>query len=791
MHGYQIELLPLNGKYTVPIEAATFSAWRARIVIQQTSDVQPLEYSIGGPDVKFTYTVPGTTDKVRISYYSCNGVQHMSHGESLEEAGGTWKMWEDLASEHTANPFNVILGGGDDIYLDTDALWELPELAKVMHSVRADRNTETSVCRALYDGTLWKTCLFNRITGFSLTSLCNVLPESAKCSSGKRILHSFLDDQMQDRLTALTRESQPDTFAKCEEEVRAFIFHMYVRHYSRTNVGFSSSLASIPSLKIWDDHDIIDGWGDYSHVLQESEIMQLIYTTAREMYFLFQHQTYEEIIDNNDGFGGDERSGFRKFKIEDPNLFGKPRSEDIKYQSGAGHFLHTIGPTTILGVDCRSERKYYAEYPGASEVFTDVSLEMIFEKLDSVQRDGTQNQHLLVMLGSPLGTPSAAGAERAISCVPVLTAPCAFPLSLFNWCCIDSACAACSACGICDYCVSKRYLNWAAPEQIQTCCGVVDRTPWSFQPGLVDDFQDGWHNPGVHLQRNHLVRGLQEYAEKSRSRVTFLSGDVHFGASAVIKRANFNRDCLHNPMMRYPGDCVCCMWTSVLFAVGCDCLNCYCCRPCAPVLEDLYTAESDFMLMHQFVSSPMANQPTMPPFGLACCALREMSHESSCTSGSTNKFNPCGKQYTLTTDLMKDPNCCDNVFQNKDFTTDATVSVLTQKGTFDPIQLSDVCCCQDALFRKRNWLELEADYAANTDLRVALHVESKQPTGQSDIWSYPGVPALAVDKELVRVPLQSCCINGASIKLQCCSTKACCCPIQPGGPLPKKVWKAP
>ena len=176
-------------------------------------------------------------------------------------------------------------------------------------------------------------------------------------------------------------------------------------------------------------------------------------------------------------------------------------------------------------------------------------------------------------------------------------------------------------------------------------------------------------------------------------------------------------------------------------------------------------------------------------FPKACCALREMSHEASCTSGSTNRINPCGVQYSLTSELLQDPNCCVGqcigVQPGPNFNTEATVTMLTQKGTFDPIQLSDVCCCEDALFRRRNWLELELDYVANADLRVALHVESKQPTGPAEVWSYPSIPALTPEPQLVRVPFESRCINQAALSAQCCSTRASCCPRLPAGPLAK------
>jgi hypothetical protein len=724
--------------------------------VEQTAEPQTVTYSVGEPDgASFSFVVPGTDEKVRFSYYSCNGVQKEVHADALDKKGGAWKMWDDLAAEHAANPFHVLLGGGDDLYIDTDALWALPELSTVLTTLDTTRNTELSVCGAIADGTFIRTFLFNRVTGFGFTAGCSVLPDVAKCAGGKRILDSFLSDQMSSRLCALTRASEPDRFAKLEEELKAFFFHMYVRQYAVGAGSFGSSLASIPSLKVWDDHDIIDGWGDYSAEVQRCEIFQLIYDISRQMYLLFQHQTYEELTNTSFGF-------------EDNNLFGKSRASDPQFSGGGANFLHKIGPTTVLGIDCRSEREYFEQHPGANRVWTDATTQLIFDKLRSTPRAEVENQHLLVMLGSPLAIPSGKGAERAISCVPALCLLPAGIVATINWCTFDALCAGCEACGICDVCVSKRGLNWFVPELLLSCCGVVGRSSLTFQPELIDDFQDGWHAAGVSRQRDQLVKGLQDFAEESRTRVTFLSGDVHFATSAVIKRANYNRDCFSNPVFCFGVDSVCCALTCVLQGLGCNCCNMYCCRPCAPQLADAFMPESDHVLMHQFVSSPMANLPTMPPLGLACCSLREMSHEASCTSGSHNKINPCGEEFALVTENIRSPNCCDcSSASPHDY---VTVAALTKKGTFDPLQLSDLCCCQDALFRERNWLELEADYAKGTDLRVALHVETEQPS--SRIWAYPPVPALSTERTLVPVD-KPCCLNLQACKHQLCHSRCC------------------
>jgi hypothetical protein len=49
--------------------------------------------------------------------------------------------------------------------------------------------------------------------------------------------------------------------------------------------------AQIPMINIWDDHDIIDGFGSYPRLLMNSPVFSAIGKVAFKYYLLFQHQT--------------------------------------------------------------------------------------------------------------------------------------------------------------------------------------------------------------------------------------------------------------------------------------------------------------------------------------------------------------------------------------------------------------------------------------------------------------------------------------------------------------------
>jgi len=52
---------------------------------------------------------------------------------------------------------------------------------------------------------------------------------------------------------------------------------------------------------------------------------------------------------------------------------------------------------------------------------------------------------------------------------------------------------------------------------------------------LLDDLNDHWTSKGHKAERNNLILKMQDYAAKTRTRITFLSGDVHCAAVGVLK----------------------------------------------------------------------------------------------------------------------------------------------------------------------------------------------------------------------------------------------------------------
>ncbi|MCG7624265.1 alkaline phosphatase D family protein [Epibacterium sp. Ofav1-8] len=85
------------------------------------------------------------------------------------------------------------------------------------------------------------------------------------------------------------------------EELEDLADHLrgrFAARYVQALFGAAPSwiMARVPTLAIWDDHDICDGWGSLYRRKTHSEVGQCLYRVAREMYLLFQHAAVEADI---------------------------------------------------------------------------------------------------------------------------------------------------------------------------------------------------------------------------------------------------------------------------------------------------------------------------------------------------------------------------------------------------------------------------------------------------------------------------------------------------------------
>jgi hypothetical protein len=77
--------------------------------------------------------------------------------------------------------------------------------------------------------------------------------------------------------------------ALMQNQAERFYLGLYLRRW--TEKGPAEVLASIPTVMMWDDHDIFDGWGSFPSLKHECAVYQGIFGTAAKYFRLFQQHS--------------------------------------------------------------------------------------------------------------------------------------------------------------------------------------------------------------------------------------------------------------------------------------------------------------------------------------------------------------------------------------------------------------------------------------------------------------------------------------------------------------------
>ena len=218
---------------------------------------------------QWQFYIPAQNEKPRFAYCSCNG---FSKSLLMIEPRQPYRMWGEMKKEHDKNSFSVLLMGGDQLY--SDAIF----------------------AQVSYLNTTWK--------------------------------HLSREQKIRATISGET-----------EREIDNFYSKLYIERWGGLVGGntqktqnikdMAEILASIPSIMMWDDHDIIDGWGSYDERLNNCEIYQAIFSSAKRHFELLQIRG-----------------------TQNKSLIGHG------YKSDSLHYSMNIkfGDYTILVLDNRSER---------------------------------------------------------------------------------------------------------------------------------------------------------------------------------------------------------------------------------------------------------------------------------------------------------------------------------------------------------------------------------------------------------------------------------------------------
>ena len=284
---------------------AARAVWRYDFAVKQSGSVRKVEYMLSGPNQKWSFFVPAAGTTPRIAYASCNG---FSDPRDMKKVRDKNERWRHMAKQHNAEPYHLLLMGGDQVY--ADSIWE------------------------------------------KVTSINRWAEKPVK----QRNKAAFTDTM--------------------KRQVERFYFDLYCSRWSQ--VEPARMFASIPSLMMWDDHDIFDGWGSYEKEQQTSPVYRGIFDVAREHFAIFQQRVRL----------GEKPAG----GLSDQDHF---------------NFLHRFGDIALLALDMRSERSQ-------SQVLSSGSWQAIYSALENV--NGCK--HLFILSSIPVVHPDFSLVESTFGIIP-------------------------------------------------------------------------------------------------------------------------------------------------------------------------------------------------------------------------------------------------------------------------------------------------------------------------------------------------------------------------------------
>ncbi|KFX88504.1 hypothetical protein O988_09005, partial [Pseudogymnoascus sp. VKM F-3808] len=173
-----------------------------------------------------------------------------------------------------------------------------------------------------------------------------------------------------------------------QDELDEFYLNRYSMWFSQGLFGLANS--QIPMVNIFDDHDIIDGFGSYPHHFMDSPVFSGLGNTAFKYYMLFQHQSS---IDEGEDTEPSWLLG------ETPGPYIKEHSRSVFMSMGAG--------ISFLGMDCRTER-------GREEVLSEETYHKIMDRCHDEIVLG-ETKHLIVLLGVPIAYPRLVWLENILT----------------------------------------------------------------------------------------------------------------------------------------------------------------------------------------------------------------------------------------------------------------------------------------------------------------------------------------------------------------------------------------
>lgn len=418
--------------------------WRFDLSCDLQDAERKVTFGVAGGGPSWEFTVPGCGFAPRMAYVSCNGFSDASGMRKLVRPESA--VWADLVGSHDRSL------RGSDFKLDKEQLW---------HEGRTqDKGLQRFHLMLMGGDQLY------------FDSIWEDLPK----------LKQWVGMSRDKQLTFVVS-------ATLEKEIEDYYFGLYARRWlpaSRkpwgtliANGDAADAMARIPTIMMWDDHDIFDGWGSYSEAMQSSPVFQTLFKHARRAFWVFQMQ---HILGDLPAL---ENQDLPNLSRKDPHFRpiswqGHQEKDPLALPLMDGQpgfmFAHQVGPVAIVAADLRTERS-------RTQVMGMDTWDKLQTWLTSLPGHGQVNagvqcQHLLFLSSVPVVHPKLSLAE-----------------------------------GLMDTFGQDHVLDSSA-----------------------DDLKDHWSNDTHEGERKRLLETLAKTAQDKLLRVSIVSGDVHVAAWGTAYR---------------------------------------------------------------------------------------------------------------------------------------------------------------------------------------------------------------------------------------------------------------
>ena len=239
---YRIGKQSLRSEFTLISTLSRGKFWRAEIAIplaqldhvcnyQILIEAQAASYAITRNSLvaEWSFFCPAAKQRIQLAFASCNGFS--SDKVRAQHPAPMDYLWQRMQQQQAAHMANV----------DYAEVVDAPYAALIMGGDQ-----------------IYADAIFNQ----------------------KQPLYAWSQKPLKAQLSAPVSDT-------LRQRIDQFYLDTYIRSWTQS-AALRYCLASIPSIMMWDDHDIIDGWGSQPYRLETSPTYQAMFDSAKKYFTLFQ-----------------------------------------------------------------------------------------------------------------------------------------------------------------------------------------------------------------------------------------------------------------------------------------------------------------------------------------------------------------------------------------------------------------------------------------------------------------------------------------------------------------------